>query len=146
MSTSIKIKLEVCRVRSSRSCEDRSRPGRSDHPWPGTSPRPEGHRSQAMTRFMKSFSLLGAGLVSAVVPLALAHRAGPSFQDRSQPTAGAGRPTPEQESPRTPVGLPAVHSPDENPFTSGKAELGRLLFFDRRLSSDGSVSCASCHD
>ncbi|WP_426415276.1 cytochrome-c peroxidase [Aestuariirhabdus sp. LZHN29] len=27
-----------------------------------------------------------------------------------------------------------------------KAELGKLLFFDRRLSSDNTLSCASCHD
>jgi cytochrome c peroxidase len=27
-----------------------------------------------------------------------------------------------------------------------KIELGRRLFFDRRLSRDGSVACASCHD
>src|SRR5205814_352814 len=27
-----------------------------------------------------------------------------------------------------------------------KAELGRYLYFDRRLSSDGTVSCATCHD
>ncbi len=27
-----------------------------------------------------------------------------------------------------------------------KAELGKRLFFDKRLSADGSISCASCHD
>jgi cytochrome c peroxidase len=35
--------------------------------------------------------------------------------------------------------------PDENPLTGDKIELGRRLFFDRRLSSDGSVACSSCH-
>ncbi len=35
--------------------------------------------------------------------------------------------------------------PDENPVTAGKLALGRALFFDRRLSVDGSISCASCH-
>jgi cytochrome c peroxidase len=29
---------------------------------------------------------------------------------------------------------------------SAAAELGRRFFFDRRLSSDGSVACATCHD
>ena len=36
--------------------------------------------------------------------------------------------------------------PEENPLTAAKIELGRRLFFDHRLSRDGSVACASCHD
>src|SRR5882724_11818464 len=36
--------------------------------------------------------------------------------------------------------------PEENPLTTESVELGRRLFFDRRLSRDGSVSCSSCHD
>jgi cytochrome c peroxidase len=36
--------------------------------------------------------------------------------------------------------------PDENPLSSEKIELGRQLFVDTRLSADGSVSCATCHD
>ena len=36
--------------------------------------------------------------------------------------------------------------PEDNPLTVEKIELGRRLFFDRRLSRDGSVSCATCHD
>jgi cytochrome c peroxidase len=35
--------------------------------------------------------------------------------------------------------------PEDNPMTAEKVELGRQLFFDRRLSHDGSLSCASCH-
>jgi len=31
-------------------------------------------------------------------------------------------------------------------FADDKAELGKLLFFDKRLSRDGTVSCATCHD
>jgi len=34
----------------------------------------------------------------------------------------------------------------ENPMTRAKIELGRQLFFDRRLSIDNTVSCATCHD
>ncbi|QDT98710.1 Cytochrome c551 peroxidase precursor [Gimesia aquarii] len=33
----------------------------------------------------------------------------------------------------------------ENPLTRAKIELGRQLYFDRRLSVDNTVSCASCH-
>ncbi len=47
--------------------------------------------------------------------------------------------------PKPPLGLPPVQWPEDNPYTAAKAELGRLLYFDKRLSSDGSVSCASCH-
>jgi cytochrome c peroxidase len=36
--------------------------------------------------------------------------------------------------------------PEDNPLTAEQIELGRRLFFDRRLSRDGSVACASCHD
>ena len=39
-----------------------------------------------------------------------------------------------------------VPAPEENPTTVEKAELGRKLFFDKRLSLDGTVACATCHD
>ena len=45
-----------------------------------------------------------------------------------------------------PLGLPTVIEPDDNPTTPAKVALGRKLFFDKRLSSDNSISCATCHD
>lgn len=42
--------------------------------------------------------------------------------------------------------LPDVPVPADNPITDAKVELGRLLFFDPRLSGDVGTSCASCHD
>ena len=36
--------------------------------------------------------------------------------------------------------------PEDNPITQDKVALGRQLFFDRRLSRDGSVACATCHN
>ena len=36
--------------------------------------------------------------------------------------------------------------PEDNPMTTTKINLGRRLFHDRRLSANGSLSCASCHD
>jgi cytochrome c peroxidase len=36
--------------------------------------------------------------------------------------------------------------PESNPLTRDKIETGRKLFFDKRLSRDGTLSCASCHD
>ena len=35
--------------------------------------------------------------------------------------------------------------PKENPLTAKKVELGRLLFFDKRLSKNNTIACASCH-
>ncbi|MCF7970737.1 MAG: cytochrome-c peroxidase [Methylococcaceae bacterium] len=37
-------------------------------------------------------------------------------------------------------------APDNNPTTAEKVELGRILYHDPRLSSTGTVSCASCHN
>jgi cytochrome c peroxidase len=42
--------------------------------------------------------------------------------------------------------LPPPPSPAENPTTPDKVALGKTLFFDRRLSGDGTMSCATCHD
>ena len=36
--------------------------------------------------------------------------------------------------------------PEANPLTRAKVELGRKLFFDKRLSRNYTVACASCHD
>jgi cytochrome c peroxidase len=36
--------------------------------------------------------------------------------------------------------------PDDNPITKEKVALGRKLYFDKRLSADDTVSCATCHD
>lgn len=42
-------------------------------------------------------------------------------------------------------GQGAIKGIDKNPLTRAKIELGRQLYFDPRLSRDGTVSCASCH-
>lgn len=39
-----------------------------------------------------------------------------------------------------------VPVPESNPQTPAKIELGKKLFFDRRLSGDGTMSCVTCHD
>ena len=41
--------------------------------------------------------------------------------------------------------FPAMPVRPDNPATTDKIELGRLLFFDPLLSGDNSVSCATCH-
>lgn len=46
-----------------------------------------------------------------------------------------------------PLGLDEdqFHVPESNPITKNKIELGRFLYFDKRLSVDGIIACASCH-
>jgi cytochrome c peroxidase len=50
----------------------------------------------------------------------------------------------DNNPPLAALGPPPV--PPDNPQSPAKVELGRLLFFDTRLSGDASVSCATCHD
>ena len=46
-----------------------------------------------------------------------------------------------------PLGLDLyLPTPASNPLTPEKIELGRRLFFDRRLSRDFTIACATCHD
>lgn len=45
-----------------------------------------------------------------------------------------------------PVEMTRAAIPPDNPQTPEKISLGQKLFFDRRLSVDGSISCSTCHD
>ena len=81
-------------------------------------------------------SLLAAGLIGAA----------PVCNDDEAPVL------PPDELPRklsvkkVPLGFAKTPaSPPNNPTTIEKAQLGRRLFFDPVLSTDGTVSCASCH-
>ncbi|MGH1341849.1 MAG: MbnH family di-heme enzyme [Nannocystales bacterium] len=44
-----------------------------------------------------------------------------------------------------PEHFPEPKVPEDNPMTAEKVELGRHLFYDERLSANGTQSCASCH-
>jgi cytochrome c peroxidase len=44
-----------------------------------------------------------------------------------------------------PLGLPPVALPPEGEVTAARVALGRKLFMDRRLSANGTMSCAMCH-
>lgn len=46
---------------------------------------------------------------------------------------------------KPPLGLPIVPQPKSNTLGKEKIELGRKLFFDRRLSLNDTFSCAMCH-
>ncbi len=53
---------------------------------------------------------------------------------------------PAERSP-VPLGLDLYRpAPEENPPTRAKIALGRRLFFDKALSRDRSIACATCHD
>jgi cytochrome c peroxidase len=55
---------------------------------------------------------------------------------------GAGQPV----EIAVPAGVFPPELPADNPLTAEKIELGKKLYFDKRLSTDGTIACASCHD
>lgn len=57
----------------------------------------------------------------------------------------ASTPEASSASGSMPLGLPPVPIPADNPQTPQKIALGKKLFEDKRLSADGKISCASCH-
>jgi len=62
--------------------------------------------------------------------------------------AGSAPPKPKPASAFTPPkGLSdmEIPVPEDNPITAGKIKLGEQLFFDKRLSKSGKMSCESCH-
>ncbi|HEV3332075.1 MAG TPA: cytochrome c peroxidase [Bryobacteraceae bacterium] len=48
--------------------------------------------------------------------------------------------------PREPLGLPSIEWPKDNRYSAAKAELGRVLYYDKRISADETISCATCHE
>jgi len=61
-------------------------------------------------------------------------------------SAGSEKPVGHPIEIKAPLGLPPVPIPRDNPATAETVALGRRLFYDKRLSSDHSVACASCHN
>ncbi len=47
--------------------------------------------------------------------------------------------------PKTPLGLPEAKPVEGNLLTAEKVALGKELFFDKRLSKDGTAACVTCH-
>ena len=78
---------------------------------------------------MRRFGLMAVGMVLAGASLALA-------DDLAQTDEYAWR---------APVWMPLPPVPADNPMSADKVDLGRHLFYDARLSADGTVACASCH-
>ncbi|MFT6243763.1 MAG: cytochrome c peroxidase [Salibacteraceae bacterium] len=42
--------------------------------------------------------------------------------------------------------LPVPNLPSDNPLTVEKVNLGRMLFYEKSMSLDGTINCASCHN
>ncbi|OLC54850.1 MAG: cytochrome-c peroxidase [Acidobacteria bacterium 13_1_40CM_4_69_4] len=88
-----------------------------------------------------------AGTIATV--LALGCTQAPKEPQKAAPAAPQGETFASGEYTATlPLGLQAssAYVPDNNPMSQAKIELGRRLYFDGRLSRDGTISCASCHD
>jgi cytochrome c peroxidase len=91
---------------------------------------------------------LGRAALGAGALLALVACGSKSADDRGGAPAGASAQAAPLTIPKAgtlPANLPPPPEPPENPTTEAKVELGRQLFFDARLSGDGSRSCYSCH-
>ncbi|MBM3734285.1 MAG: c-type cytochrome [Acidobacteria bacterium] len=69
----------------------------------------------------------------------------PAPEKKAEPSTPA-RPVGAAIEIQAPLGLPPVPIPADNPATADSIALGRRLYFDTRLSKDGTVACASCHD
>ena len=71
-------------------------------------------------------------------------QADPSTGSGQAPSPGSGQ-TPYQLT--LPLGLEkdSLVIPEDNPLTKEKVALGKLLFFDKRLSANDTIACASCH-
>jgi cytochrome c peroxidase len=65
---------------------------------------------------------------------------------RAVPREAVERPIGQPVAIQAPLGLPPVPIPPENPPTTATIDLGRRLFYEVKLSSDGTLACASCHN
>jgi cytochrome c peroxidase len=92
-------------------------------------------------------------LCAVVVSMTACKNSPPTAETTSSATASAETTPPP--APAVPAGprademklptLPAVPIPEDNPMSDAKVNLGHQLFFDKRLSADGSRACYSCH-
>ena len=82
---------------------------------------------------------------SAYKPLLLALLTVTCAADR---IAGGAHAAGEAYEIKFPLGVDGeqMQIPADNPPTAAKVELGKMLYFDGRMSKDGTVSCATCHD
>jgi cytochrome c peroxidase len=89
---------------------------------------------------MKRFSGLAAVLALLILSFAACSTEPPAAPPPEWEAANPVRPLPVP-----PLGIEGQFSSLPEPPTPERARLGRWLFYDTRLSSDGSISCSTCH-
>ena len=90
--------------------------------------------------------LVGAGIVTLILGC---ERSAKKASSTQLPLIPETDPLAQPKSPQqvgVPVEMTRAAIPADNPQTPEKISLGQRLFFDRRLSADGTVSCSTCHD
>jgi cytochrome c peroxidase len=103
-------------------------------------------RRRPSVRTFSIFLLAGAGLAAVAAVRAQAPASAPARPAFTLPATPANYAHPELP-PHFAADLVrrCDNTPADNPLTDAGATLGRVLFYDTRLSADGSLSCASCH-
>jgi cytochrome c peroxidase len=82
---------------------------------------------------------------AGVLLLALAGCSGAPAKAPSPPTPAWEADNPIRPLPKAPLGIDIDLAKLPNPPTPARVRLGRWLFYDKRLSGDGTVSCSTCH-
>jgi cytochrome c peroxidase len=85
-----------------------------------------------------------AATISVVFAVGLASCKSKPVEEKAAPPV-AELPAEKATLPPAPSEFPQIKIPEDNPQTPDKIALGHQLFFDPRLSVDGSRSCYSCH-
>jgi cytochrome c peroxidase len=101
---------------------------------------------QAVSRSVKFFLLVFVGLFGLVTTVGTVMFAtGNVPQPAAEPAAASAPPVSFADAFPALAPLPPMAFPLDNPYSEAKAELGKMLYFDTRMSGDGSFSCNSCH-
>ncbi|MCE7057433.1 cytochrome-c peroxidase [Algoriphagus sp. AGSA1] len=85
----------------------------------------------------------GIGISSMVCLAALGMGSCAAIEEEPMPDVNA---TPTKLELEVPDGFPSPVYMEDNPLTEQGVLLGKTLFFDKSISADGRVSCASCHN
>lgn len=93
------------------------------------------------------FGVLAAGALAAVVTTLVwsVPTAEKTATEKGPTRAVLERDNPIRPIPESPLGIDGRLADLEDPPTPERVRLGRWLFFDPRLSIDGTISCATCH-
>lgn len=88
--------------------------------------------------FFMSAARLGVVMIGLTVIIASCGGGGTSMKDTSLAASGGWTWS-------LPPNFPTPVVPVDNPMSEAKFQLGRFLFYDKKLSGDGTFACAGCH-